>query len=103
MIDPKVGLSPQSSTNEHTPEQAKDCHESGDVIHIRCSAQTALPMLPLMKADFTTVPCPKCGATAGSPCQSAGGNKIPAGYSHVARVHLFAEQERVSLARKTDT
>jgi len=56
-----------------------------------------------MTANFTTVPCPKCGAPEGSPCQSASGNKMNAGYPHVARVRLFAEQERVSLAAKTDT
>jgi len=30
--------------------------------------------------DFTKVPCPKCGATVGSPCRSIGGRKIAAAY-----------------------
>jgi len=52
-----------------------------------------------MSPNFKTVLCPRCGATVGSPCQSAGGRKMAAAYPHMDRVRVFAEKERTGIER----
>jgi len=56
-----------------------------------------------MRPNYKAVPCPKCGATAGSPCLSTGGLKMAAGYPHMDRVRAFVGKKRDAFARTTDS